>query len=121
MTKLNAADAAPRWPQRKNEDHALFKVDEPGQDREILSLYDAFLVAQAAVDFWKENQLSSELGEAAHERWWECVDAIVAMPISTTEGIRVKAATALLCVEADAGTVEIRALLADITKLARAH
>jgi hypothetical protein len=43
------------------------------------------------------------------------------MPISTTEGIRVKAATALLCVEADAGTVEIRALLADITKLARAH
>jgi hypothetical protein len=96
------------------------KADEPREDHQILSLYDDLMVAQAAVDWWKERPLHSEIGEAALEKWWECLDAIVAMPVSTAEGIRVKAATALRCLEADSGTIEIRTLLTDISQFAGA-
>jgi hypothetical protein len=65
-------------------------------DAELLTLRHAFLAAHATVTAWNAGDVTEDIGEAAHDRWWECVEAMTDIPATTPAGLRAKAEAALL-------------------------
>jgi hypothetical protein len=90
-----------------------------GDDAELLALAQAFWKQDAIVAQWNADQVTEEIGEAAHDRWWECLDQISAILPTTDFGLRTKA-DCLLCglevVDSSAGVAEdyVRDFLADV-------
>ncbi|HUB48361.1 MAG TPA: hypothetical protein VMB73_25575 [Acetobacteraceae bacterium] len=70
-----------------------------GDDAELLALRRSFLVEHDTVTAWNADRVTEEIGEAAHDRWWECVEAMTDIPATTTAGLRAKAEVALLAYE----------------------
>ena len=69
-----------------------------GADAELLALYRSFLAEHATVTAWNAGRVPEEIGEAAHDRWWACVDALLEIPAHTPAGLAAKAAVALCAV-----------------------
>jgi hypothetical protein len=70
-------------------------VQATGADAELLALHRAFLVQDALCHAWNGQRVSEEIGEPAHDRWWECIDAAEMIPARTFVGLRAKADIAL--------------------------
>ena len=45
----------------------------PGTDAELLALRRTFLAEHAIVMAWNAGAVDEDIGEPAHDRWWECV------------------------------------------------
>lgn len=60
-------------------------------DAELLALCRQFWVHQAVVDARGADEVSTEIGEAAHDQWWGCIRAAEEMPAHTIAGVRAKA------------------------------
>jgi hypothetical protein len=43
------------------------------------------------VDARGADEVSTEIGEAAHDQWWGCIRAAEEMPAHTIAGVRAKA------------------------------
>ena len=68
---------------------------------------------------WNADQVTEEIGEAAHDRWWECLDEMTAILPTTDLGLRAKEdclLQGLEVVDSSAGLAEdyVRAFLADV-------
>lgn len=91
-----------------------------GDDAELLALHRTFLTQHAIVQAWNAGEVTEEIGEAAHDRWWECVEAMVDIPATTPEGLWAKAETALLATDLTGGhggsdEELVRSVVRDIT------
>src|SRR5271163_3654514 len=62
-----------------------------GTHAALLALCRQFWVHQAVVDAWDAGEVSTEIGEAAHDQWWGCIRAAEEMPAHTIAGVRAKA------------------------------
>jgi hypothetical protein len=51
------------------------RADSTGANAALLALCRQFWVHQAVVDAWDADEVSTEIGEAAHDQWWGCVRA----------------------------------------------
>jgi hypothetical protein len=90
-----------------------------GDDAELLALAWDFWKQDAIVAQWNADQVTEEIGEAAHDRWWECLDEMSAILPTTDLGLREKAdclLQGLEVVDATSGVAEdyVRAFLADL-------
>jgi hypothetical protein len=56
-------------------------VTEPGgDDAELLALCHQFMAEGAVIDAWNAGAVTEGLGEAANDRWWVCMRAMVDTP-----------------------------------------
>jgi len=78
-------------------------VASAGDDAELLALHRSFLAEHDTVMAWNADRVTEEIGEAAHDRWWECAEAMTDIPATTTAGLRAKAEVALLAYELAGG------------------
>ncbi len=90
-----------------------------GDDAELLTLAQDFWRQDAIVAEWNADQVTEEIGEAAHDRWCECLDRISAILPTTDFGLRPKAdclLRGLEVVDTSSGTAEdfVRDFLADM-------
>jgi hypothetical protein len=88
-------------------------------DAELLALGQDFWKQDAIVAQWNAGHVAEEIGEAAHDRWWECLDEISAILPTTDFGLRAKAdclLQGLELVDSSAGVAEdyVRDFLADV-------
>jgi hypothetical protein len=91
----------------------------PGDDAELLTVAQDFWKQDAIVAQWNADQVTEEIGEAAHDRWWECLEEISAILPTTDFGLRTKAdclLQGLEVVETSNGIAEdyVRDFLADL-------
>jgi hypothetical protein len=91
----------------------------PGDDAELLTVAQDFWKQDAIVAQWNADQVTEEIGEAAHDRWWECLEEISAILPTTDFGLRAKAdclLQGLEVVETSNGIAEdyVRDFLADL-------
>ena len=85
----------------------------------MLALAQDFWKQDAIVAQWNAGHVAEEIGEAAHDRWWECLDEISAILPTTDFGLRAKAdclLQGLELVDSSAGVAEdyVRDFLADV-------
>jgi hypothetical protein len=90
-----------------------------GDDAELLALAQDFWKQDALVAQGNADQITEEIGEAAHDRWWECLDEMSAILPTTDLGLRTKAdclLQGLEVVDSTAGVADdyVRAFLADV-------
>jgi hypothetical protein len=64
-------------------------------DAALLALHRDFLMQDAICHAWNHHDVSEEIGEVAHDRWWEIIEAAQKMPAHTFAGLRAKADIAL--------------------------
>ncbi len=76
---------------------------DAGPDAALLTLHRDFLAHHVVVEAWNAGFVSEDAGEAAHDRWWECVQAITAIRATTPAGMQAKAEVALLAYETAGG------------------
>jgi hypothetical protein len=62
-----------------------------GDDAELVARAQDFWKQDAIVAQWNAGQVTEEIGEAAHDRWWECLDQTSAILPTTDLGLRAKA------------------------------
>lgn len=74
-----------------------------GDDAELLALHREFLERHAVVQAFNAGRVGEDVGEDAHDRWWECVEAMIDIAASTVAGIQAKAEAALLAWELTGG------------------
>ncbi len=90
-----------------------------GGDADLLALAQDFWNQDAILAQWNADQVTEEIGEAAHDRWWECLDEMTAILPTTDLGLRAKEdclLQGLEVVDSSAGLAEdyVRAFLADV-------
>jgi len=90
-----------------------------GPDAALLTLHRDFLVQVAVIHAWNADEVSEEIGEAANDRWWDCLYEAEEMPVHTLAGLRAKADMALKGLELVADSQHVaedvaRATLADV-------
>ena len=94
------------------------RVPATGDDAELLAVAQDFWKQDAIVAHWNADQVTEEIGEAAHDRWWACLEEITAiLPAKKDLGLRAKAdclVQGLGVVDSSAGLAEdyVRAFLA---------
>jgi hypothetical protein len=75
----------------------------PGPDAELLALRRTFLAEHAIVTARNAGAVDEDIGEPAHDRWWECVEAMTDIAATSPRGLRAKAEVALLAFETTGG------------------
>lgn len=89
-----------------------------GDDAEILRLARAFWAHNAVMDDWNADRVSWEVGEAAQDQWWECLEEMADIRATTPEGIQAKARCLLRSLKTvdSGGTADdcVREFLADL-------
>ena len=89
-----------------------------GDDAEILRLADEFWIHDAVMDDWNADRVSWEVGEAAQDEWWECLEEMADIRATTPEGIQAKARCLLRSLKTvdSGGTADdcVREFLADL-------
>jgi hypothetical protein len=64
-------------------------------DAALLALHRDFLVHHAVVDAWNVGAVGEDVGESAHDHWWQCIRTAETMQAHTLAGLRAKADIAL--------------------------
>jgi hypothetical protein len=64
-------------------------------DAALLALHRDFLMHKAVVDAWNVDAVGEDVGEPAHDHWWESIHAAETMQSHTLAGLRAKADIAL--------------------------
>ncbi len=75
------------------------EVESPHPDAQLLQFASAFLDEDAVVTAWNAGEVAEGIGEAALDRWWDCVERLTEIPAVSIQGLRAKARCVLRAVE----------------------
>jgi hypothetical protein len=70
-----------------------------GGDAELLAACHDFLAETAIIDAWNAGEVTEQVGEAANDRWWDCIRAMDGIVAETDAGVAIKARCALKALE----------------------